>query len=103
MNLLRLVPVIISFLLLAAHFSRAGMLILGIVCVVIPFLLFIKKYWIVPGLQILLVLGSVEWFRTIYFVAQQRMEIGEPWIRMAVILGVVALFTGFSAALTQED
>lgn len=101
MNVVRLIPVILSFLLLGAHFSRAGMFVLAIICVLLPLLLFIKKYWVVLGFQILLVLGSVEWFRTIYSVAQQRMEIGEPWIRMAVILGVVAIFTGLSALMFQ--
>lgn len=101
MIVLKLIPVILSFLLLGAHFSRAGMFVLAIICVALPFLLLIKKHWVALGLQILLVLGAVEWFRTLYQVAVQRQEMGEPWLRMAIILGVVGLFTGLSALIFQ--
>ena len=40
MNFLRLLPVILSFLLLGAHFYRAGLLPLTLLCVAVLFLLF---------------------------------------------------------------
>ncbi len=97
MNIVRVLPVILSFILLAAHFSRSGLSELMLMCIVMPFLLFIQKIWVVRFLQILLLLGSLEWIRTLYNYAVERQAIGESWIRLAIILGVVALFTGLSA------
>ena len=93
MNFLRLLPVMISFLLLAAHFMRAGQTIITAVILLILLLLFVKKYWVPWVMQIVLVFGAIEWIRTLVFVAQMRIEFDEPWTRMAIILGAVALFT----------
>ena len=46
--------------------------------------------------QALLVLGALEWLRALYGLAAMRMAFGEPWTRLAFILGAVALFTGLS-------
>lgn len=96
MNFLRLLPVILSFLLLGAHFYRAGMLPLTVLCVAVLFLLFLRKPWIPRLFQGLLVLGSIEWLRTLYMFAAMRIAWGEPWTRLALILGTVALFTALS-------
>jgi hypothetical protein len=96
MNVLRLLPVILSFLLLAAHFYRAGLLPLSALCVALPFLLILRQAWIPSLFQALLVLGALEWLRALYGFAAMRIAFGEPWTRLAVILGAVALFTGLS-------
>ena len=93
MNFLRLLPVMISFVLLAAHFMRAGQTIITAVILLILLLLFVKKYWVPWVMQIVLVFGAIEWIRTLLFVAQMRIEFDMPWTRMAIILGAVALFT----------
>lgn len=96
MNLLRLLPVILSFLLLAAHFYRAGYPALTVVCLALPCLLFLRKAW-VPGLfQVVLLLGALEWLRTLYGLAAMRIAFGEPWTRLAFILGAVAALTALS-------
>ena len=97
MNFLRLLPVMISFVLLAAHFMRAGQTIITAVILLILLLLFVKKYWVPWVMQIVLVFGAIEWIRTLLFVAQMRIEFDMPWTRMAIILGAVALFTLLSA------
>ena len=102
MNVLRLLPVILSFLLLAAHFYRAGQVILAGISLAIPFLLFLKERWVVGGIQIALVLGSLEWLRTLVGFAQQRIEFGQPWTRLAIILGGVALLTALSALVFRN-
>ena len=97
MNLLKLLPPILSFLILAAHFSRSNLMELSIFCIVVLLILFIRKLWVARLFQVLLVLGSLEWIRTLYYYAIERQAYGEPWMRLAIILGAVALFTGLSA------
>jgi len=96
MNAFRLIPVIFSFLLLAAHFYRAGQVVLTGLCIVILLLLFLRQVWIPRLFQVLLVLGSLEWLRVLYFIAAERIAFDEPWTRLVVILGAVALFTALS-------
>ena len=97
MNFVRLLPVILSILLLAAHFFRAGDNLYVLVLLVSLLLLVIKKSWVPWLLQVVLVLGAVEWLRTLMFVAQMRIEFDMPWARMAIIMGAVAMFTAFSS------
>ena len=96
MNFFRLLPVILSFLLLAAHFVRAGENIYAFVLLILLLLLTLKKSWVPWLIQVVLILGAIEWLLTLMFVAQMRMEFGMPWARLAIILGAVALFTAFS-------
>ena len=93
MNILRLLPVILAFGLLAAHFSRANMPPAVVVSLIIPFLLLIRKPWIAKSIQILLLLGAVEWIRSMFGYIQVRKEIGEDWGRLAIILVTVAVLT----------
>ena len=103
MNVLRLLPVLFSFLLLAAHFYRAGHVVLAGLSLALPFLLFLKEVWVVRVIQIALLLGSVEWLRTLYMFAQQRIAMDEPWTRLVIILGGVALFTALSALVFRSS
>lgn len=93
MNILRLLPVILAFGLLAAHFSRANMPPAVVVSLIIPFLLLIRKPWIAKSIQILLLLGALEWIRSMFGYIQVRKEIGEDWGRLAIILVTVAVLT----------
>lgn len=96
MNFLRLLPVFISFLLMGAHFLRAGQLVIAVALLCLLLLLLVRQYWVPWVIQLVLLLGAVEWLLTLYAVAQVRIGQDMPWIRMAVILGVVALFTALS-------
>ena len=93
MNFLRLLPVFISFLLLSAHFMRAGQMAVTYVLLFLLLLLLIRKTWVPWVIQLTLLLGAVEWLRTLVSFAQLRLEYGMPWMRMAIILVAVALFT----------
>jgi len=88
--------VFISFLLLAAHFIRAGQTLIVVVLFSILPLLLLRKFWVPLVIQLTLLLGAIEWLRTLVSVAQIRIESGQPWMRMAIILGAVALFTALS-------
>jgi len=92
-NLLRLLPVILSFGVLAAHFSRANLFPLVIISLAIPLLLLIKKAWVARVIQILLLLGAAEWIRSMFGYIEVRKSIGDDWTRLAIILVTVALLT----------
>jgi len=102
MNFLRLFPVFISLLLLAAHFFRAGQTVLAVVPLILFIPLILREKWVPWLIQLALVLGAVEWVRTLVSVAQIRMEYDMPWARMAVILGAVALFTALSSLVFRS-
>ena len=96
MNVLRLLPVILAFGLLAAHFSRADMFPAVVVSLATPFLLLIRRPWIARSIQVLLFLAAAEWIRAMFGYINVRKEIGEDWGRLAIILLTVALLTACS-------
>lgn len=103
MNVLRVIPVLLSFLLLGAHFYRAGQAPLTVACLAVLFLLLLRRPWVPRLFQLLLVLGAIEWLRTLYLLAAMRIAWGEPWTRLALILGGVALLTALSGLVFQSS
>ena len=95
--LLRALPVVLSALVLAAHFYRSRNMPLVAASLALPLLLLVRERWSARAVQAGLLLGALEWVRTLAFFASQRMEVGRPWGRLAVILGVVAALTALSA------
>ena len=102
MNFLRLLPVFLSILLLAAHFYRAGLSVLVVLILASPFILLIRKPWAVRMIKIELILGGIEWIRTAMNIVQSRQAYNLPWTRLAIILGVVAVFTLVSAIVFRS-
>jgi len=94
---LRVVPLFLSSLVLAAHFFRMGSLGFVAFVLVLPLLLLTRERWAVRIVQAGLVLAAAEWIRTAVSIAQVRAASGGPTVRMVVILGSVALFTALSA------
>jgi len=90
---INLLPVIFSLLLLSAHFSRNNITVLTYFCLLLPLALLIKHHISARFIQLILLLGTVEWLRTLFSLASQRMDDNQPWIRLVVILAVVAIFT----------
>jgi len=93
MNLLRLLPVLLGYLLLAAHFYRSGESVMVWASIALPLLLTFRHRYVPALVSAGLVLGAAEWVHTLIAIAQVRMAHGLPWERMALILGGVALFT----------
>jgi len=91
--ILRLIPLVIAYPLLAAHFLRGGNLGLTLLCLLIPFLLLIKKRWSLIIVQVSLFLGSWIWVRTAIIIIHDRMMLGISWWKILIILGPVAIFT----------
>ena len=101
MNAIKLIPVFLSGLVMAAHFLRSGNLILVLACLAFPWLVLIRKTWVPRLLQVALGLGAISWLWTLVEIAQTRMAVGAPWVRMALILGAVALVTALSGLVFE--
>lgn len=93
---------VLSLLTLAAHFLRSSNLFFVIVCVVLIGFFWVRAGWARRTLQIALAFGALEWLRVAMDIGEMRQLHGEPWVRMAVILGSVALVAGL-AALALES
>ena len=96
------VPIVLSLAVLGAHFLRYGNSVGVFAALVIIGLLFVRRPWVARLVQIVLVLGTLEWMRTMYELAQMRALQGQPYGRMLIILGVVAAVTLCSALLFQS-
>ena len=101
MNFIRLLPVILSALLLAAHFLRAGQTVLMLTALALPLLLFVRLRWVPVVVTAALALGALEWIYTLTKIALIRADMGAPWARMALILGAVAAFTAGSSRVLR--
>jgi len=102
MTFLRLLPVVLSCLLLGAHFYRGGPFLLAAGCAALPLLLLLKRRWVPRLFQLVLLLGAVEWLRTLYALVAVRIAWNEDWGRLALILGAVALFTALSGLVFRQ-
>jgi hypothetical protein len=97
MSLVLLIPVLISLLLLAAHLLRwvgpGG----AVGALAVALLLAVPRAWAARLMQIALILATLEWVRTGVSAIAHRHAAGQPWLRMAIIVGAVTLFTALSA------
>jgi len=98
MRALKLIPVVLSFLVLGAHASRAGgPLALSLAIAALPLLLLTGQSWAPRLLQLALLVGAAEWVRALFGHVAVRQAHGMPYQRMVLILGAVALVTALSA------
>ncbi|MBI4842908.1 MAG: hypothetical protein HY809_01090 [Nitrospirae bacterium] len=98
----RIIPFIISALMIAAHFYRHYNYPLMAASLFLPLLLLLKRRWALRVIQLFAFTGAGVWINTIFEIAHERINYGESWIRMAFILGVVAFFTLFSGLLLNS-
>jgi len=96
------IPVVLSLLVTAAHFLRAGQMFLAVLCLLLPLLLMLARPWSARLMQGALVLAAMEWMYTLGGLVALRSELGQPVARMALILGAVAVFTAASALVFQS-
>lgn len=90
-------------LILAAHFLRMGAMSGVLVCLALPIVVVATRArWALRSLQVLLALGSASWIVTALRIGAQRRAAGEPWLRMALILGTVAVLSALAAALLSR-
>jgi hypothetical protein len=88
--------------MLAAHFYRAGQVVLAGLAVGALVLLAVPRAWAARALQLALVAGAFEWLRTLATFAAARMAAGQPYLRLTVILLAVAAFTAGSAVVFRQ-
>ena len=96
MTALLLTPVTLSLLVLGAHFLRGGHLALVVVVLGLLALLGVRRRWAARTVQAALLLGALEWVRATLALTGARVSMGEPFLRMVVILGVVAAVCALS-------
>ena len=95
------IPIVLSLVVLGAHFMRYGNTLGVIGAAGLIILLFVRQWWVARLVQVALVLGAIEWICTLYSMNQVRMAFGEPAVRLNVILGTVIAVTLVSALLFQ--
>ena len=93
----------LALLLLGAHFFRAALVPLTVVCLGLMALLFVRARWAWLTLQVALTLGTLEWLRTAWEFASARAALGQPYTRLLVILGGVALLTALAALVLRAQ
>jgi hypothetical protein len=103
MTVLRRLPACFALLLLGALSLRLGLPFLLAVplTLLLVALVFVPQAWAQGGLAVLLALGALGWIAMLVLRVQERQAFGEPWQRLTIILGAVAMFTGWSAWLLR--
>jgi hypothetical protein len=91
-----LLPPALAALVLAAHFYRAGNLVLAGIAVVLVALLFVLRARAARTVQLGLAAGTLEWLLTLHRLIEVRQLMGQPYAGLAAILGAVALLTALS-------
>jgi hypothetical protein len=92
----------LSLVVLGAHFYRSASWPGVAVCTGLVALLAVPRPWAARVVQAGLALGTLEWLRTLAVLAQMRLALDQPWLRLAFILGLVALLTAASALVLQR-
>lgn len=100
--MLRLILPVLACVLLAAHFFRAGLIVLAALAALLPLLLAVPRAWSVRAIQAALLLGATEWLRTLAAFSAERIAGGQPYLRLVAILGAVALFTAATALMFRS-
>lgn len=103
MLFLRLLPAVLGSVLLGAHFLRWGNILLAAALAAFPFALALRAPWVKRAFEAVLAVGVLVWLSTAVRLGAARMESGEPWMRMACILGGVAAFNGLALWLLQGE
>jgi len=93
---------VLALLLLAAHLVHAGLMPLAALAILLVGLLAVPRPWASRTLQVVLAVAVIEWILTTVGLAQLRLRHNEPFVRLAVILGSVTLFTALAALAFQH-
>ncbi|MBI4061903.1 MAG: hypothetical protein HY403_10775 [Elusimicrobia bacterium] len=96
----RLIPAVLASIVLGAHFLRRGGLTMVGFCLAAPiFVLLVRRRWALRTFQGFLGFGTLIWISTAIGLGKERMSMDQPFLRMALIMGSVAVFTALSAWL----
>ena len=104
MFLLRRLPALVALLMLGALTLRLGSPLL----VTVPLNLLLLVLLVIPRallqtvLSAMLWVGALAWLGMAWVRVNERLTLGQPWIRLVTIFGAVTLFTAWSAWLLRE-
>ena len=99
---MKYIPIVIAMIILGAHFLRDGQTVLALLIGASPLILLIRKNWSLLFMQGFAYFGTLIWLHAAITLTQQRIAFGAPWMRMLVILLVVAAFTLFAGLLLHS-
>jgi hypothetical protein len=98
----RVFIIFLAFALIGAHFLRYGQTIWSLLFIGAPLLLFIRHRYSARILQITLILCAFGvWGVSGYDYVQMRIAMDAPWLRLAMIMSAVTLFTLMAAFCCQ--
>jgi hypothetical protein len=94
---------VIAALLIAAHFLRVGNMIGVVLCLATPLLFLVRRRWSLLLLQGLAYGAAAVWLVTAWQIASERWSFGQPWLRAAAILIVVAVISALAGFLLRSQ
>lgn len=89
----RMMPVVLSSWVFAAHFLRMGAMLPVALFVLSPLLLVIRHRVIPRLMSGLLLVMAAGWLVVTYDMVMMRLMLGQDWLRMAAIMTGVVCFT----------
>lgn len=92
----------LALVLLAAHLLHAGWWPLATLALLLVALLFVRRPWAARALQVVFAVATAEWLLTAWNLARMRIAHGQPYLRLLLILGAVALLTALAAWAIQR-
>jgi hypothetical protein len=102
MTILYVASALLSLLVLSAHFLRSGNLIVAFAVLAVGALLAVRAEWAARVVTWTLVIGALEWFRTLAVLVEERRVSGMPYTRLAIILGAVGTYALCTAAMARN-
>lgn len=99
---LRVSLIVLSALLLAAHFYRQMEIGPAVLSLLFPLLLLFRRSWSLVVLQLFAFFGAAIWIVTMLRIVEARQLEGRPWIGVVIILGTVSLVTALSGWLLNS-
>lgn len=99
----RIALVILTAVLLAAHFLRAGNYPLVALCLAAPLLLLVRQRWSLVVLGGLAYAAGTTWLWAAWDLVDLRHALGQPWHRAAAILIGVAAVNVLTGALLHRE
>ena len=93
--------VFLAALLQGAHYYRLASPGLAVFFILFPLHLLWRRRWTLLVTQLFLLVSGLLWVQTTLDLVQLRLSLGLPWIRLAVILGGVSLFTAATALVFE--
>ncbi|MGX9462164.1 hypothetical protein ACWXWU_13125 [Shewanella sp. A14] len=98
----RVTIISLAYLLLGAHFLRFDQQVLALVAMCLPLLMFIRNSFVCTLLKLGLLISVIfVWPVTTFNFIDMRMSLEQPWLRLAIIMISVMVFTLFAAFSTN--